>query len=840
MFRLKVRRRSRSFAALFGTLTLLCGASQFRAQTTVWHTSMPLPPGLATAASSAAAGDVIGDGHPEAIVATQAVNGTAQIRIADLYAAGGPLTIVLTHGGSVRDLAAKDIDGDGDLDIVAAGAPTELAEPNAITVFRNSAGSFNSLPPVTTIMATTTHRRMTFRDDNADGLVDIFIGRTILHSNGSGGFFYGPIVTGAPLADRLVPGDLDGDGDLDLVAGYQGTVSGTLGYVLRAFRKSAGGAYTGLTAHMTLPGATFGAVLACDVDADGKDDVVVRAAQLAAPSRLSVYRSGAGAALSLHSSIDRFGQHHHRAGLLVADFDADGDPDIVEAFDPPNADVTFPVLLTNDGTGALGPTRGPCLAGFGQNLPARSLPLADFDLDGRIDALCADQNVWARNRTGEPGAPAIVPTVAPSSLPASGIIVTPNTTYINFNASLPSIMVGSAPLGAEGAWINVRVLPGPVPATSNTGTEWFVASGSVITTNTSFDLAEAKGPVTIEIRPFGETFGATVALQAIRPLEPISGEGQTVSPDQTAAMPLIIEARSSNGSPEYSADVSFTSVGAVPLTFLEADPIHANQNGRVLVHVAAGSLPGSGRVRASALVSGILRTVDVDFTVAPGPIVTVLSGGPAGAGILEPFPAPMSVRVTDALGAPLAGVAVDFRADALAGDGPVASPSTVLTDAGGLATTTWTAGSGSRVFFGTATTAAGGAATTFAIRRLQNIAFPFGNTFLVFNCESPGVPLIVAVDTPLAAPGYIANPFGRLYTSILSPSATLLAADGIGIGLGTYTPSLITNNAATWGLSFANPIPPIGYPLVVQVYGYNAFRPYPQSLIVSNPITLNL
>jgi hypothetical protein len=99
-----------------------------------------------------------------------------------------------------------DIDADGDLDVVAAGRTTESAlwENDGRGVFRRTGQAFN---PGTRIVA---------GDLDRDGDVDLVIGPSIWINTGKGRFAQ---VQTLPLAitTALHLVDVDGDGDLDLL-----------------------------------------------------------------------------------------------------------------------------------------------------------------------------------------------------------------------------------------------------------------------------------------------------------------------------------------------------------------------------------------------------------------------------------------------------------------------------------------------------------------------------------------------------------------------------------------------------------------------------------------------
>ncbi|GAB3575461.1 hypothetical protein GCM10027345_10770 [Hymenobacter daeguensis] len=182
--------------------------------------------------SRVALGDVDNDGDLDLLVANY---GNSPIAI--LLNGGdatGSNTGTFSNGGGVvgssycYGLALGDIDGDGDLDIIVGGGG------NNIIIFRNggdatgsATGIFSNTQAVTTASATGT---LTMGDVDADGDLDVVItstNRTYLTvalngSDASGsntGVFGGlQFCTVAGVPSDVVLGDLDGDGDLDALS----------------------------------------------------------------------------------------------------------------------------------------------------------------------------------------------------------------------------------------------------------------------------------------------------------------------------------------------------------------------------------------------------------------------------------------------------------------------------------------------------------------------------------------------------------------------------------------------------------------------------------------------
>lgn len=229
-------------------------------------------------------------------------------------------------------------------------------------------------------------------DIDGDGDTDVVVGGSsrsaVLINDGSGGF--GPEVEGFGEQRFTSLADVDGDGNLDTVGGFRLGGDAVPGYRL-------GDGNGGFAAPVTLedlssppPNAALD-VTPVDVDGDGDLDVVASAA-VSGERHVAVYRNDGSGTFSTRTTHD-LGFHTDSLNpvwLDTGDLDADGDADVVattaqEVFDPDfgTRRRTMAAVALNDGTGAYATTAGgPIDVGGLGVLEVWPLRAALGDLDG--------------------------------------------------------------------------------------------------------------------------------------------------------------------------------------------------------------------------------------------------------------------------------------------------------------------------------------------------------------------------------------------------------------------------------------------------------------------------
>lgn len=267
-----------------------------------------------------------------------------------------------------------------------------------------------------------------------------------------------------------------------------------------------------------------------------------------------------------------------------------------------------------------------------------------------------------------------------------------------------------------------------------------------------------------------------ISTETPRPavIQMVNGNNQSATVGATLANPFVVEVLDNSGRPVGGQTVTWAVVQG--LGSMSPATSVTNAAGEARSYLQVGATPGMQRVRSTL---GVLQPVEFTaMALAPtASQLAIVSGNNQDALVGSPVPQELVVRATDAIGAPVAGVAVTFTVTAGAG---TVQPGIATTGANGSASTTWTLGAaaGAQTVSATAT---GTNTVVFTATARENSARSL--TIVSGNGQAQ------AVNTLLPAPLVV-----RLLDGTGAPvaGATVLFST-VGTN-GTVTPTSVTTN----------------------------------------------
>jgi FG-GAP-like repeat len=359
---------------------------------------IPLSKGLSPV--GLAAGDLRGNGNLDLVVAeadssTIGVlpgNGDGTFGYEQEYALPEPPASVVVD----------DFNHDGKMDIAAVMVTPEFPGatiPYIALLTGDGTGKFET-PIITNSGFYSTAWNIASGDVNGDGLLDLLItgpgneNAQVFLNNGDGTFKAGAIVIGnAPgiwlpfILDGRLA-DINGDGCADaVVADLNTMIWVSLGDCSGNFTKP-------IAFQM---GANNAAVRLADVNGDGHLDLVTAAFPGYSGTSWGLY-GGNSLNVAFGDGKGNFGIARTYVGtsqaysIGIADFNGDGKPDFVTA----NNDTDTVTVYQNDGAGGFGFPQGVYAGVPGQgaiNAPRTALSFADLNNDGKMDAFILDTGI---------------------------------------------------------------------------------------------------------------------------------------------------------------------------------------------------------------------------------------------------------------------------------------------------------------------------------------------------------------------------------------------------------------------------------------------------------------
>jgi hypothetical protein len=277
-------------------------------------------------------------------------------------------------------MAAADFQGDGLIDL-AITKTDSFVEPREISLLRSAGGG--AFLDATFLPAIEVPRCLDAGDVDGDGDQDIVIGYQsgehrvgILHNDGAGNFGSAQLLALIEgRADDVAAIDLDEDDDLDLLILQAG------GEEVIVLENEGAGSFAQPVAYGGISSAYFGHLAVGDIDVDDDPDLVV--GRSLAVDTQSIYRNNGDGTFAAPEPINTPFSY---AGNDLGDVDGDHDLDLALLSEGGPAVL----LLLNNGSGVF--TSAGTFSSGAETQLGTELTLADLDQDGLADVLFAGAN----------------------------------------------------------------------------------------------------------------------------------------------------------------------------------------------------------------------------------------------------------------------------------------------------------------------------------------------------------------------------------------------------------------------------------------------------------------
>jgi hypothetical protein len=265
-----------------------------------------------------AAGDLDGDGAIDLVTANALIDNPAAGNVSVLINEGGGafrLQANYAAGSGHTALVIQDLDGDGTLDVAAAGLLSK-----DVSILQNRGGG--ALSPAESLAVGFGLEALAAGDFDRDGSVDLVaVGSkslVLLRNDGRAGFFEAATL---PLgASGILARDLDGDGALDLALAADDSAVRILYHA----------GESGFSAPMSFVSACAEPALAgADLDGDGAVDLAlagIGATFLRSSGCVAVLWNDAG---RLFDAPQRLDPPRSESDIIAADLNLDGRPDLL-------------------------------------------------------------------------------------------------------------------------------------------------------------------------------------------------------------------------------------------------------------------------------------------------------------------------------------------------------------------------------------------------------------------------------------------------------------------------------------------------------------------------------
>ena len=291
-----------------------------------------------------------------------------------------------------------DIDGDGDLDVVAS---LQMFSGPGISILRSNGDGTFAAEVVYQLNFGDEMGEVVLADFDLDGDLDALAtvpgnagtgsGIAVWRNNGDG--TYTPPIhfaTGdGPIG--LVVGDFTGDGFPDVVTADFGYIAG-LNDTISLLRHNGmtGGQAGFLNPTLTHVGDNSRRLAAADIDADGDLDLVVGRALVAGDSGINVLTNDGSGNFAVGTSFQSVpGVSRSSAAVVLADVDNDGDFDLISGAGDFSGSLSIGkiAIRLNDGAGSFG---APAVYDLVlRTFTPHSINVGDLNGDGRLDVIAS-------------------------------------------------------------------------------------------------------------------------------------------------------------------------------------------------------------------------------------------------------------------------------------------------------------------------------------------------------------------------------------------------------------------------------------------------------------------